>query len=398
MTSLNVQRVARILTTTLFGFLIIGLALAPAAPALGQAHGTFAHTGSMNTARGQHGATLLQSGEVLVSGGVNSAGILTSAELYHPSSRKWTFTGSMHTSRVSHTSTLLQNGQVLVSGGASGNDDSTAQTSAELFDLSTGAWSVTGTMHDSRASHTATLLNNGKVLVAGGESAVPGGITTLSSAELYDSSTGTWTRTGSMSTSRVFHTATLLGDGEVLVAGGNENGDGFTLGPALSSTTQLPASGPLPAVCTRPAVITRPRCCQTARCWLSAAVAVIMTAVASLPAPNCTTPLLARWTRTGGTFRNSASAATLLGTGKVLLAGGAEVNFSLESPAALYDPSTGTWTATGNLSPGSRFHTATLLQNGQALVAGGFHFVLTCRGGVCTVRNTILTSAELYTP
>jgi N-acetylneuraminic acid mutarotase len=247
----------------------------------------------MNTARGQHGATLLQSGEVLVSGGVNSAGILTSAELYHPSSRKWTFTGSMHTSRVSHTSTLLQNGQVLVSGGAGGNDDSTAQTSAELFDLSTGAWSVTGTMHDSRASHTATLLNNGKVLVAGGESAVPGSITTLSSAELYDPSTGTWTRTGSMSASRVFHTATLLGDGEVLVTGGNENGDGCTQG----------ASAEL---------------CN---------------------------PTTGKWTVTGSmhTARGNHT-ATLLPNGQVLVVGGRSSNYdgcSITASAELYDPATG---------------------------------------------------------
>src|SRR6185312_8706597 len=91
--------------------------------------------------------------------------------------------------------------------------------SAELYDPSTGTWSPTGSMNTGREFHTATLLKNGKVLVAGGSNDGD-----LASAELYDPSTGIWSKTGSMGTGRAIHTASLLKNGKVLVAGGNDNG------------------------------------------------------------------------------------------------------------------------------------------------------------------------------
>src|SRR4029077_9281315 len=133
-----------------------------------------------------------------------------SAELYDPTNGAFTPTGSMSTARQAHTATLLSNGKVLIAGG--GNSTSGELASAELYDPSTRTFSTTGSMTNPRYSHTATLLNSGKVLVAGGYGPMPTCQTApvLNTAELYDPTTGTFTATGSMGTPRFNHTATLL--------------------------------------------------------------------------------------------------------------------------------------------------------------------------------------------
>ncbi len=184
--------------------------------------GTWMTTGSLSVARDAHTATLLPNGKVLVAGGLGSSVVLASAELYDPSFGTWTTTGSMNMARVEHTATLLPNGKVLVAGGVSSTGGVTGccLASAELYDPSTSSWTFTGSMTGARELHTATLLPNGKVLVAGGfsSSGAP-----LASAELYDPSLGTWTTTGSLSVARAGHTATLLPNGQVLVAGGQSS-------------------------------------------------------------------------------------------------------------------------------------------------------------------------------
>lgn len=112
-------------------------------------------------------------------------------------------TGSLFTERRGHTATLLPNGKVLVAGGVSG----AFLASAEWFDPATGTWTPTGPLGTARVNHTATLLSNGKVLIAGGENLRELGADPLASAELYDPATGTWTPTGSLGTSRYAHTA-----------------------------------------------------------------------------------------------------------------------------------------------------------------------------------------------
>jgi N-acetylneuraminic acid mutarotase len=174
------------------------------------ATGTWSITGSLNTPRAYHTATLIQNGKVLVVGGLADS---ASAELYDPTTGTWSITGSLNIARFWHTETLLQNGKVLVAGGAGGDN------SAELYDPATETWSITGSLMAARYGQTATLLQNGKVLIAGGSD--DGDLTsTLASAELYDPGAGIWSVTGNLNASRISHTATLLPDGKVLIAGG----------------------------------------------------------------------------------------------------------------------------------------------------------------------------------
>ena len=132
----------------------------------------------------------------------------------------WLTTGSMTKARTRHTATLLQDGRVLVAGGSAASG---GLTSAELYDPSSGSWTTTGNMTMRRFGATATLLRNGKVLVAGGLGSGPSFSQIWSaehSAELYDPATGSWSATGSMNEGFYDHTATLMADGKVLVAGG----------------------------------------------------------------------------------------------------------------------------------------------------------------------------------
>jgi hypothetical protein len=122
---------------------------------------------------------------------------------------EWEVTGSLGTARASHTATLLPSGKVLVAGGDSGSGPS---TSAELYDPATGTWSSTGSLGSAHSLHTATLLSSGKVLVAGSF--------VFNTAELYDPATGSWSSTSALGRARAYHTATLLLSGKVLAAGG----------------------------------------------------------------------------------------------------------------------------------------------------------------------------------
>jgi N-acetylneuraminic acid mutarotase len=189
------------------------------------ASGTFAYTGSLNTARYNHTATLLPNGEVLVVGGLGVNGVsasLASAELYDPQKGKWTTTGSMSVGRTGLTATLLPNGLVLVAGGSDYYVNCYA--TAELYNPATGQWTLTGSMSQPRCLHSATLLSNGGVLVSGGvNSLYDYSRPTVSAAEIYNPNTGTWTPTGSLNSSRADAATSLLQNGKVLTAGGYNN-------------------------------------------------------------------------------------------------------------------------------------------------------------------------------
>ena len=269
--------------------------------------GTFAPTGSMNVARTAYTATLLADGRVLIAGGDTDQAPVGSAELYDPSTGKFTVTGSLRTPRVWHTATLLTDGRVLIAGGTAVSEPAEA---AELYDPKTGTFTYTGVMNDLRfEGSTATLLADGRVLIAGGRDAVTFG-TTTDKAEIYDPATGKFTATGSMAHARSYHSATLLRDGRVLVAGGQDPAELFD-----------PKTGTFS------------------------------------PTGSMVTP------RTRHT-------ATLLSDGRVLIAGGMEFS-SLQTPLAaaeLFDPMSGTFSSTGSMQAPCQEPYAALLLDGRVLI------------------------------
>ena len=264
-----------------------------------------------------------------------------SAAVVAPRAATWTATGEMTEARTHYTATLLPDGKVLVAGGRIGANGDRSANSAELYDPASGTWTATGSMQGARDGQTATRLLDGTVLVAGGDSRADG--SAVATAELYDPDTGTWTATGDMLVPGRGDTATLLLNGKVLVAGGDFEGNRAELFDPGRGT------------------------------WTATGMMI--------------TP------RTGHT-------ATLLRDGRVLVTGGEERS---GPTTELYDPSTGLWTATGDggktavdgagdrawMNTVRTGHTATLLPDGRVLVAGGVH-----TGGVYTQ----LASAELYDP
>jgi hypothetical protein len=333
---------------------------------------TWTLTGSLNSGRDSHTATLLPTGKVLVAGGYGS-NLLSSAELYDPANGSFAFTGSIHSARWAHTATLLANGKVLVAGGFLESSAFYATNSAELYDPTTGQWTLTTPMNLPRGFHSATLLPNGKVLVAGGYTT---GRNPTTNAELYDPPSGTWSFTGSTTIACYLHTATLLPSGKVLVAGGSACDSGFGLSelydPVSGTWTNFQAGvfgGPL---------------YQHTATLLPKGQVLVAGGDACLIDTNALSgaylydPTANTWTATVVpliTARKSHT-AVLLSNGEVLVAGGqiTSSGFYITTNAAeLYDPATGagTWAPTTSMNVARQFHTATLLPDGRVLVTGG---------------------------
>jgi hypothetical protein len=324
----------------------------------------FSLTGSLKTARTYHTATLLNNGLVLVAGGyAGGVNNLPSAELYNPSTGTFTPTGSLNNERYQHTATLLNNGLVLIAGGY----HSGALASAELYDPATGTFSYIGNLNIARYEHTATLLSNGMVLIAGGDATccVSGYQAT---AELYNPATGTFTLTGNMTTQRVNHTATLLNNGMVLMAGG-QNSSGIRTSAELYN----PATGTF----TLTGSLTTARFSQTAT-LLNNGLALLAGGEGSsalLASAELYNPTSGTFTLTGSlNTARGRQTATLLNNGTVLMAGGIyDTNGDATNSAELYNPAAGTFSLTGSLNTARDVHTATLLNDGMVLVAGGYN-------------------------
>ncbi|MFC1505319.1 kelch repeat-containing protein, partial [Thermodesulfobacteriota bacterium] len=283
------------------------------------------------------------------------------------SAAPWTETkGHMKDFRVLHTATLLSDGRILLAGGA----NSLGHLSrSEIYDSATGTWSVTGELINARERHTATLLKDGRVLLAGGNSdSGP-----LLSSELYDPATETWMATGNLGGAREFHTATLLTDGNVLVVGGSDSNGDLASAEIYNPTTETwTPTGSLGV----------PRVYHTATLLNDGRV--LVAGGMMLSSSEIYDPATGTWTATGNlTNLRISHTAILLADGRVLVAGGAAPFTHSE----IYDPTTGNWSATGNLGSIRYFHTATLLSDGKVLVAGGL-----------AGQDTYLDSSEIYDP
>lgn len=298
---------------------------------------------------------------------------VVSAQNNTPDLSGFSGTGSLLTARYSHTATLLPNGKVLAASGA----DANRLTSAELYDPATGNWTATGSAAVSFT--TATLLANGKVLALGGASG---------SAQLYDPMTEIWSATGSLTPTRLLHTATLLSNGKVLVAGG-EDGNGIAMATAALYD---PATGTWGTT----GSLVKTRYGHTAT-LLSSGRVLVAGGYSYTPPPFGSSEVLddaelydpasGTWSATGSlTTPRENHTATFLPNGQVLVAGGD--NSHILASAELYDPTTESWSPTGSFAAVREYHTATLLANGQVLAAGGFG----------QTPEGYLDRAELYDP
>jgi WD40 repeat protein len=257
------------------------------------------------------------------------------------------------------SATLLADGRVLVVGGESYYVEA-FYGSAEIYDPTTRTFTFTGSLREARSSHRATRLCDGRVLVTGGVNA---NHVAIASAELYDPTTGTFTSVGDMSTERMEHTATLLPDGKVLVASGWYDDLADRYDPATRAFTLIgstkTANGP------------------TRTATLLATGQVLITASASV-SPRWSAELFDPATGTSARTGNMVAAqdqytATLLDDGRVLVAGGCDTNRYATARAELYDPATGTFAAGSDMLANRELHTATRLQDGKVLIIGGFN-------------------------
>jgi N-acetylneuraminic acid mutarotase len=285
-------------------------------------------------------AVVLADGSVLVAGGSRNGQPLDTAERYIPATDTWVAAGRLNLPRTQGTLTLLQDGRVLaVGGGVEGGPDWNSTASAELFDPKRGVWTLTAHLSVARARHTATLLADGEVLVAGGATTFHGETGSVTaSAELYDPKAGTWRAAAPMSKPRYVHGAALLPDGRVLVAGG-----------WYATSNSDPSH-------------------ETAEIYD--------------PAAN-------RWTGTGS-MKNARAEYGLvaLPDGRILAAGGIDPTYRVQAAVEFYDPATGLWQATGKLSSGTMGAAIQVLPDGRTLIAGGALDALASKvTGVCEIYS-----------
>ena len=372
--------------TLLFALLAIGTGCGPAATAAG----SFTSAGSLIVPRDAHTATLLGNGRVLIVGGEagnpfesnTTAGPegFSRTEIFDPSTSEFSLATESSIARWLHSASLLQDGRVLIAGGCTGDLGYCVPTGrSEIYDPTTGAFSSRiDPMIVPRFLHSATVLRDGRVLIVGGAASA----TTaqhLSEAELFDPASGAFIQTGSMRTGRAGQTSTLLPDGRVLIAGGSD-------GASPVSTAELyePVTGTFSAT----GSMATPRYMATAT-MLDGGEVLVVGGQDSSGAPVASAelydPETGAFKATGSMASPRASAtATMLRDGRVLVAGGSLNSRSLAS-AELYDPKTGEFSATGAMGVPRSSFTATLLLDNRVLMVGGYDI-------------SALGSAEFYQP
>ncbi len=368
---------------------LISPAVTSAAEIFDPSTGTFATTGSLNFPRDLHTASLLLNGQVLIAGGTSTLSRPASAELYDPGTGTFILTGNLQETRFGHTATALPNGTVVVAAGS----DEQLLSSIETYDPTTGVFTSQSVfMKVTRMGHSTTQLADGRVLLTGGQDAYSN---VNSSAEIYDPATGKFSLTGSLIQGRYGHTATLLGNGNVLVVGGYSD----PAGTNLVTTAELynPVSGTLSPT-SSPNV---PRAYHTATLLQNGKVLIAGGEIAGQQ----TTTSVELYDPSAGSFTLAGNmsaprynhTATLLNDGRVLIAegvSGSNGGFGNQvGPDDLYDPSSGLFTQVG--VPVEFFQNAVipfdsvLLASGQVLVDEGTIFDPT--------SNTLLTFNPLST-
>jgi hypothetical protein len=205
---------------------------------------TFTVTGNMEYARSGHQATLLLDGRVLVTGGTGKSGeAIARSEVFDPATGGWSLSGNNITARVGHTAAVLQDGRILVVGGTSSLPACSLNTTAGIYDPSTGGWSPTTNVPITVGTGAAAVrLLDGRVLVSGGGNHCG---EVFNTAVLFDPSRNTWSATAAMASRRQKHGTFLMADGRVLVVGGTRTlslcrQTGLTEGPL--SDRALPVS------------------------------------------------------------------------------------------------------------------------------------------------------------
>jgi hypothetical protein len=324
---------------------------------------------SMNVARSYHSLTPLRDGRVLAAGGTQAAATQT-AEVYDPATNSWTMTGPLIAEHASHTATLLDDGTVLVVG------DFASSGIAERFDPEANIWFPAGTLTHGRFNHSATLLEDGTVLVYGG-----GGPTTLrSSFERYDPITNTWTLIDNTVDARTGHSATLLIDGTLLIAGG-ANSAGDPLGARIWNPALESWGNPIPDFVSRAGATT-----------VTLADGQVLIAGGAIGSPHVVTGVTQIYNPFTGAFTTVGSlnipryqaSGTLLRDGSVLIVGGWGDPSPAMGSSEIFLLQHGGWMDTGSLANGRYHHPAVLLPNGSVFVAGG---EVLANGGTTSVER-----------
>ena len=321
-----------------------------------------------------------------------------------------TFTAisSMATARSFHTATMLQDGKVLIAGGADASDATVS--SAEIYDPVKQTFTPAGNMTAPRAGHTATLLADGRVLIVGGEQTPPGlnGIVPGQNAELYDPPTGNFTPTGSLLMGWQGFNATLLANGKVLITGGAA---GFTDAGYIMGDAEIydPATGAFTAAGAYAGTLASS---NTGLFGIGSVLALLVdgtTLFVTEPACQVYDPVTATfslrgpinvtWAVSGGnTFTPNyivEQTASLLLNGRILLAGGENEDTGYYRTTQLYDAAMGAFIPTGTMLKSRGGHTATVLPDGRVLITGGN--TEPCGDNGCWVTGPDST-AELYDP